>query len=63
MLTTRKRRRPPGAVGVDRTGRGYQTRIKPDQPVATDWTRYGTPADPVLRTATTWLDARCDGRR
>jgi carboxyl-terminal processing protease len=51
------------AIGVDRTGRGYQTRIGPDQPVATDWIRYGTPADPVLRTATTWLDARCDGRR
>jgi carboxyl-terminal processing protease len=51
------------AIGVDRTGRGYQSRIGPDRPVATDWTRYGTAADPVLRAATTWLDARCDGRR
>ena len=47
------------AIGVDRTGRAHQTRIRPDQPVATDWTRYGTAADPVLRAATTWLDAHC----
>jgi carboxyl-terminal processing protease len=48
-----------GAIGVDRAGRDYQTRIKPDQPVATDWTRYGTPADPVLRAAVGWLEMRC----
>ena len=47
------------AVGVDRTGRSHQTRIKPDQPVATDWTRYGSPADPVLQAAIAWLDMRC----
>jgi carboxyl-terminal processing protease len=46
-------------IGVDRTGRGYQTRIRPDQPVASDWSRYGTRADPVLQAATSWLDARC----
>jgi carboxyl-terminal processing protease len=49
-------------VGVDRAGRTYEARIRPDQPVATDWTRDGTPADPVLRAATAWLDARCAGR-
>lgn len=49
------------AIGVDRTGRGYQTRIRPDQPVATDLTRYGIPSDPVLQAAITWLDARCTG--
>jgi carboxyl-terminal processing protease len=49
-------------IGVDRTGRTYETRIRPDQPVATDWSRYGTPADPVLKAATAWLDARCAGR-
>lgn len=48
-------------VGVDRAGRAYQTRIRPDQPVASDWTRYGTPGDPVLRAAAAWLDARCPG--
>jgi carboxyl-terminal processing protease len=44
---------------VDRTGATYQTRIRPDRPVATDWTRYGTPADPVVVAATRWLEARC----
>jgi carboxyl-terminal processing protease len=47
------------AVGIDRTGRSYHTRIKPDQPIATDWTRYGSPADPVLQAAVAWLDMRC----
>jgi carboxyl-terminal processing protease len=47
------------AIGVDRTGATYETRIRPDQPVPTDWTRYGTPADPVVAAATRWLDARC----
>jgi carboxyl-terminal processing protease len=46
-------------IGVDRTGRSYQTPIPPDQPVASGWTSYGTPADPVLQAATAWLDARC----
>lgn len=51
-----------GGIGVDRTGRTYETRIRPDQPVATDWTRYSTRADPVLEAATAWLGARCVGR-
>lgn len=46
-------------IGVDRTGAAYQARIQPDRPVATDWTRYGTPADPVLQAATRWLEGRC----
>jgi carboxyl-terminal processing protease len=49
-------------IGVDRAGRAHETRIRPDQPVATDWTRYGTAADPVLRAATAWLDGRCARR-
>ena len=28
-----------GGSGVDGTGRAYQTRIRPDQPVASGWTR------------------------
>ena len=47
------------AIGVDRTGREHETRIRPDQPVASDWSRFGTAADPVLRAATSWLDTRC----
>ena len=47
------------AVGVDRTGRSYHAQIKPDQPIATDWTHYGSPADPVLQAAVAWLDMRC----
>jgi carboxyl-terminal processing protease len=49
-------------IGVDRTGATYQARIQPDRPVATDWTRYGSPADPVLQAASRWLEGRC-GRR
>jgi carboxyl-terminal processing protease len=49
-------------IGVDRTGRSYQTHIRPDQPVASAWSTYSTPADPVLQAATTWLDARCSVR-
>jgi carboxyl-terminal processing protease len=49
------------AIGVDRAGRTYESRIRPDQPVATDWTRYGTAADPVVRAATAWLQGRCAG--
>jgi C-terminal processing protease CtpA/Prc len=36
-------------IGVDRAGATYQARIQPDRPVATDWTRYGSPADPCCR--------------
>jgi carboxyl-terminal processing protease len=46
-------------IGVDRTGATYQTRIRPDRPVASDWTRYGTRADPVVAAASRWLEARC----
>jgi carboxyl-terminal processing protease len=46
-------------IGVDRTGATYQAPIQPDRPVATDWTRYGTPADPVVQAATRWLEGRC----
>jgi hypothetical protein len=45
-------------IGVDRTGATYQDRIQPDRPVATDWTRHGSPADPVLQAATRWLEGR-----
>jgi hypothetical protein len=67
----RQRPAPPprrGRALPDRGHRGrprrpdLRGRIRPDQPVATDWTRYGTPADPVLRAATAWLNAGCAGR-
>jgi carboxyl-terminal processing protease len=56
-------------IGVDRTGATYQTRIRPDRPVATDWTRYRTPADPVVQArdplgrGTLRSPVRCCGRR
>jgi C-terminal processing protease CtpA/Prc len=40
---------------ADRVGRVYDGPIQPDQPVELDWTRVGTPDDPVLRVATEWL--------
>jgi carboxyl-terminal processing protease len=46
-------------IGVDRTGATYQVRIQPDRLVASDWTRYGSPADPVVQAATRWLEGRC----
>jgi carboxyl-terminal processing protease len=46
-------------IGVDRTGATYQARIRPDRLVASDWTRYGSPADPVVQAATRWLEGRC----
>jgi carboxyl-terminal processing protease len=46
-------------IGVDRTDATYQTRIQPDRPVATNWTRYGTTQDPVVQAATRWLEHAC----
>ncbi len=53
---------PDGAVLVvtaayeaDRSGRVYEGRILPDEPIAIDWVRIGSEDDPVLRAATSWL--------
>jgi C-terminal processing protease CtpA/Prc len=39
----------------DRSGREYDGPIPPDQAVAIDWARLGSDDDPVIRTATDWL--------
>lgn len=46
------------AVDADRTGRRYDGRIAPDQPVGADWSVFATGRDPVLRTALRWLASR-----
>jgi hypothetical protein len=40
---------------ADRLGHEYEGPISPDQPVAIDWARVGTDADPVIRSAAVWL--------
>jgi C-terminal processing protease CtpA/Prc len=39
----------------DRAGRVYDGPLAPDEPVETDWTRFGTADDPVLQAAVEWL--------
>lgn len=43
------------AAMTDRAGSEYPDGIHPDEPVATDWTTYGTDADLVLAAAQDWL--------
>ena len=45
-------------LDIDRTGRTYNGPLLPDEPVAMDWTLFGTPADPVLAAATRWARAQ-----
>jgi len=42
-------------VHADRTGTRYDDVIPPDEQVAIDWTRFGTPEDPVIVAACRWL--------
>jgi carboxyl-terminal processing protease len=42
-------------LGMDRTGRTYDSALPPDQPVRIDWRRYGADDDPVLQAAVEWL--------
>lgn len=42
-------------VTVDIAGNQYWHGITPDEIVTTDWRNYGTPDDPVLQSAITWL--------
>lgn len=41
---------------TDRTGATHMAGVEPDEPIAIDWTAYGTDEDPVLNAATEWLD-------
>jgi|RhiMetdeSRZDD1v2_1073273.scaffolds.fasta_scaffold14553_7 carboxyl-terminal processing protease len=43
------------AFSMDRTGRIYKDSIEPDQPVSTDWKKFGTENDPVITAAQNWL--------
>jgi carboxyl-terminal processing protease len=45
-------------AAFDRTGQEYWDRVDPDQPVATDWARIGTPDDPVIVAAAAWLKSQ-----
>lgn len=44
------------AVDADRTGKSYDSRIAPDVEAVTDWGRWGTEDDPVLRIAEDLID-------
>ena len=43
------------AVDADRTGTAYENPIAPDVPIASDWAKLGTQADPILNGALAWL--------
>jgi carboxyl-terminal processing protease len=43
------------AVDADRTGTAYENPIAPDVKIASDWTKVGTDADPILNGALAWL--------
>lgn len=43
------------AYEADRMGQVYTEGIPVDEPVSVHWARFGTEMDPVLRTASTWL--------
>lgn len=43
------------AAMTDRTGATHSDGVEPDEPVATDWTTYGTAEDPVIAAAMDWL--------
>lgn len=51
------------ALDADRSGRTYDERIPPDEPVSTDWVRFGSEADPVVRAAEKWLGRQSACRR
>ncbi len=46
------------AYALDRNGTVYSGPIQPDQVVATDWPRFGTPNDPVIGAASEWLQTQ-----
>lgn len=44
--------------GLDRLGRAWDGAIPPDEPAATRWEAFGTPADPPVAAALAWLQGR-----
>jgi carboxyl-terminal processing protease len=49
-------------VHADRTGTRYADAISPDEKVAIDWTRFGTPDDPVMAAACRWIASAADAK-
>jgi C-terminal processing protease CtpA/Prc len=49
-------------VHADRAGTRYDDVIPPDETVAIDWTRFGTPEDPVITAACRWLASSADAK-
>ncbi len=49
---------------TDRSGKLYDGPLVPEAAITTDWTTFGTGADPVLTAAQSWLDGQpaCVGR-
>jgi C-terminal processing protease CtpA/Prc len=47
-----------GANSFDRTGTVYNGPIAPDVLVETDWSKFGTEQDPVIRAAMDWLHSQ-----
>jgi C-terminal processing protease CtpA/Prc len=47
-----------GANSFDRNGTVYNGPITPDVLVGTDWSRFGTEQDPVIRAAMDWLHSQ-----
>lgn len=43
------------AVDTDRAGTPYENPIPPEVPIASDWAKIGTDADPILNGALAWL--------
>jgi C-terminal processing protease CtpA/Prc len=43
------------ALIADRSGRVYDGRLTPDEPLAVDWARANTPEDPMILTAAAWI--------
>jgi hypothetical protein len=46
------------AFDADRMGVEYRSRIRPDEALPVDWARLGTPDDPMIVAAGTWLRAQ-----
>jgi carboxyl-terminal processing protease len=46
------------ALEADRTGKQYDSKIPPDTQIKSDWSRYGTEDDPVIKAAVKWLKSQ-----
>lgn len=43
---------------VDRLGRVYAGSLQPDEPIKTEWGKFGLASDPVISAASTWLKSQ-----